>query len=260
MTCADVDRLLSEGTAIEELKGLPEVRQHLRQCGRCQELLAWMETPPPEVAMEDAAAERIRALLHADLTPVRPAPSTAVGVAAVFALAAMIALLHGLAMGSRGWERLSPVQAASLGVFAVVAIFLTALSLLSSIRPGSPRRMPARVPILVVAAGFPIAVCSLFPMISSEDFAAHGVRCLAGGLMVSAMTAGLTYGLSRRGYSTDWPVTGALIGTIGATVAVAALQVSCPELEVQHLVLWHGLTILLSIGGGYLAGRRTISP
>lgn len=50
----------------------------------------------------------------------------------------------------------------------------------------------------------------------------------------------------------------ATIGVIGGVAAILALQISGPDQEFGHLIVWHSLTIVMSIAGGYLAGRRTV--
>ncbi|MBI4907257.1 MAG: DUF1109 family protein [Acidobacteria bacterium] len=258
MTCTDVDQLLSEGVSVREMKLRAAVLEHMQSCRRCEDLVSWTEAPAPDPGLGELVEERIRSLIHADLKPVRPLPSTLGAIGGAFVLAGMISLLHTLTMGVRGWTALSWLQVHWLSGLFLGVILLAAISLIASIRPGSRQRVHAAIPILALAIGFPSLIGWLFPSGPREHFVADGVRCLAGGLMVAAMTAGLTYALARRGYSTNWPRTGATIGVIGGVVAILALQISCPDQEFGHLLVWHALAMLLSITGGYLAGRRTM--
>ena len=257
MTCDDVDRLLSEGHPARELKSMPAVVEHVRTCPRCDDVLAWTEAPVPDPGLGTFAEVRIRSILQTDLRPVRPLPSTLGAIGGALSLAAGISLMHALTMGAKGWVSLSAIQASLLGGFVVVMTVLITISLIASIRPGSRRRGAPSIPIVVLAIGFPALVGGLFPSGSRDHFFAEGVRCLAGGVMVAAMTAGITYAIARRGYSTNWPLTGAMIGAIGGVVAILALQISCPDQEAGHLMVWHGLAMLLVISGGYLGGRWT---
>lgn len=258
MTCDAVDRLLSEGISAGELKSRPDAAAHLQKCKRCEALVTWAAAPLPDPGVGALAAHRIRSLMQADLKPVRPLPSTGAAVVGALLLAGTVSLLHSLTMGARGWQALAWEQALLLGGLFTGVILLASASLVTSIRPGSRQRAPAAVPLCALLIGFPALTGWLFPSGPHEHFVADGVRCLAGGLMVAAMVSGIAYALARRGYSTNWPRTGATIGVIGGAVAVLALQISCAEQESGHLLVWHGLSIALSIAGGYLAGRRTM--
>ncbi|MBK7928059.1 MAG: hypothetical protein IPJ98_11405 [Bryobacterales bacterium] len=144
MTCADVDRLLSEGTPIAELKQIAAVSDHLRTCGRCDELLRWAESPSPDPALGSEAAARVRTLIHADLKPVRPLPSTPAVVTGAIAFAVAMAGLHMLTLGAQGWRALSLVQSLSLGALFAAIVILAALSLNVTLRPAALIRPCAR--------------------------------------------------------------------------------------------------------------------
>jgi hypothetical protein len=204
--------------------------------------------------------ERIRSRIHADLKPVRPLPSGWGAAGAALLLAVVISSMQAMTMGVAGWTALSPLQSGVLYSFSAGIIVLAANSLLTSIRPASRAWVSPLLPVLAFVLGFPLVVASLFPAGASDHFLSAGVRCLAGGLMITALTSGITYSLARRGYSVSWPRTGALIGVIGGAVAIAAQQVSCPDSEFGHLIVWHELTIVLSVTAGYLTGMRVERP
>ncbi|MBN8731610.1 MAG: DUF1109 family protein [Acidobacteria bacterium] len=256
MTCAEVDRLLSEGTPIVELKRIAACGGHLRNCGRCEELLRWAESPSPDPGLGGEAAARARTLIHADLKPVRPLPSTLVVVVGAIALASALAGLHMLTMGARGWLALSPLQSLSLGLLFVSIVILAAVSLNATLRPAARSFVPALAPLLLLPLGFASLALFLFDAYPQQHFFADGIACLSGGFMIALLTSALTFAFARRGYPLNWPLTGALIGALGGTVALLALQVSCPDHESGHLLVFHGLAMLASIAGGYLAGRR----
>jgi len=257
MTCADVDQLLSEGVPAMDLKLRPAVAEHMKSCRRCEDLIRWTDAPMPGPAVDASIEDRIRALIRADLRPVRPLPSTVGAIGAALALAAVIALMHALTMGVCGWEALSLLQVVWLGGLSVGVIMLAAVSLIASIRPGTRQFVNPLIPILTLAVGFPMLIGWLFQSGPREHFVSDGVHCLAGGLMLAALTAGITYMLARRGYAINWPRTGAIVGVLGGVVALLSLQISCPDQELSHLLVWHGLAMLTSISGGYLAGLRT---
>lgn len=255
--CADIDRLLSEGVPIGQLTANPALRSHAGVCPRCAALVCWAslpaQCPPPPLRIE----ERIRSMIQADLRPVRPVPAHRVGVAYAFALALFVSAMHGLTMGASGYAALSFAQTVSLGLFLATVILLSAVSLVSSIRPGSRRLVPPLLPVLTLTVGFPLLLYGLFDSVPGGELTAQGISCFAGGLMVSAIASGVTYVFARRGYSISGSRTGSLAGILGGATALLALQISCPDLDFQHIAVWHSLAMLFSVAGGYLAGKGT---
>lgn len=256
MTCTDVDSFLSEGKSLIELRSSVELRGHIEHCARCRDLVSWVEAPLPAPAISGGSMQRISSLLRADLRPVKPVPTIFQATVSICLVAAIIATLHTLAMGSRGWATLSlPQQVLVFGLCMLVALTGTA-SLLESVRPGSRKTIHPLLPLVAISAGFPVLVAALFPFGVGTDFITSGLRCLAGGIMLAGMTAAAAYSIIRGGYSTDWRRSGALLGTVSAAVAIGVLQVSCPDQELGHLLVWHGSAILLSILSGLAFGRK----
>lgn len=255
MNCAAVDRLLSEGVPSAVLRQRADVAAHLAGCARCRQLFAWMEQPAP--APDLAQVEpRIRLLLQADLRPVKPMPSLARAIASALVLAAGLVALHAMAIGLYGWEKLNTAQMATFAVLTGFALITSVYCLVISLQPGTLRRIHPALPVLLLTAGLPAWTLWWFPFEWHEHFIRDGLPCLAAGLLVAGLTGAITFSLARRGYSTNWPLTGALIGLFGGAVAAIALQLSCPDHEVAHILVWHGLTLVISVLGGYWAGRH----
>lgn len=257
MTCADFDRLLSHADSPSHWVPPGPAAAHLRDCPRCRELLLWAQTPAPDPACGHDAASRARLLIQADLKPVRPIPATPPALLAALALAAVIALLHSLTMGAAGWAALSSLQASALGSLFLAVVVLAAVSLLASLRPASRRWVPPLLPVLLLPLGFALIVSALFSSHAQAHFFTHGIGCLAGASMIALLTAAVSFSFCRRGYSLDWGLSGALIGAFSGAVALLALQLSCPDHNAAHLLVWHGLASIASIAAGYLAGRRS---
>jgi hypothetical protein len=257
MTCVEIDRLLSEGTPVAEWKQSAAVAGHLRTCTHCERLLRWSESPVPDPGCGDEVVSRVRMLIHADLKPVSPLPATSSAVLGTLALAASVVILHALAMGASGWTALSSPQIVALGGLFLAVVVLAAISLLASLRPASRQMVPPFVPVLLLPLGFALVVSAFFSSHEQAHFFADGIGCLAGGAMIAVLTGAVSFSFSRRGYSLDWGLSGALIGTFSGAVALLALQFSCPDHDSSHLLVWHGLAMLAAITGGYLAGRHT---
>jgi hypothetical protein len=162
-------------------------------------------------------------------------------------------------MGAAGWAALSSLQALALATLFLAVIVLAALSLLASLRPAARRWVPPQLPIVLLPLGFALIVSALFTSHARAHFFSHGIGCLAGAAMIAALTAAVSFSFSRRGYALDWGLSGALIGAFSGAVALLALQLSCPDHDAAHLLVWHGSAMLASIAAGYLAGRRSAS-
>jgi hypothetical protein len=252
MNCADVDRLLSEGS-------VEEARSHIETCARCRALVGFAVEPLPEFAVSAAMTERIQAMLREDLAPVRPLPGTGVWVLGGAALAAAWCGVHYFLFGAAGWTAMSALQLSALLILTLLVIGAAAVALFDSVRPGSRQRLPVLAPAGSLAVGFPLLAGVLYPVQLSPHFVRDGVMCLAVGLSASAIVGGLAYLVARRGYPTDRRRTGALLGVVGGAISVAGLSVECPAQEFLHLAVWHGLVILLSIAAGFLAGAAGVS-
>mgnify|MGYP005845260857 CR=1 FL=1 len=255
MQCQDVDRLLSAGRRVSDLMLNQQFKTHLEACRRCSGLVAWAETPCPVPEFSGEVEERIRSAILEDLTPVRPLPSMWASIAFVFAFTTAVAALYAARTGGAGLGYLTTKELLFLGGLSMAVIGLATAALWSSICPGSRRRFPLVLPVFLLAAGFPLFSAVFFSAGPEDHSAFRGIRCLTGGLLASVLTGAAAYRLARRGYSDDWALSGALIGTLAGAVSLVALQVSCPVHELRHLLLWHGATLFLAISGGYLAGR-----
>lgn len=255
MNCAAVDRLLSEGVPVAELRQRPDVQTHLAGCARCRQLFDWLEQPAPAPELP-SLEPRLRLLLRADLRPVQPMPSLGRAIASALVLAAGLVALHAMAMGLYGWEKLNTAQMGTFAALTGFALITSVYCLVSSLQPGTPRRIHPALPLLLLTAGLPAWTLWWFPFQWHQHFLRDGLPCLAAGLLVAGFTGAITFTLARRGYSTNWPLTGALIGLFGGAVAAIALQLSCPDHEVAHILVWHGLTLVISVLGGYWAGRH----
>jgi len=252
MECADVDRMLSEGRAEDA-----EVRTHVDSCDRCRAMVNFAGNPLPDFAVSTAAAERIRAAVRAELTPVRPLPGTRAWILGAVGLGGAWCGVHAVLFGTEGWAAMSAIQLTLLLGLALLVMAGAAVSLLDSVRPGSRQSFPPLAPAGLLMAGFALLAGLLFPAGMSPHFVREGVMCLVVGMIASAAVGGLAYLVARRGYSTDWRRTGMLLGVLGGAASMAGLSVECPRHEFTHLLVWHGLVILLSISAGFLGGRQS---
>lgn len=240
MNCADVDRQLSGGA--NSVPNPAELQNHVASCDRCGRLVQ--------------ASNRIGDLLRRDLNRVLPWPPLWVSVAGILALAAAFAGIQAFSLGTAGWNEFAAPQLIVLGIWAAAVIIAGAVSLDASVRPAAREWVPSWLPVLLLALGFPALAGLLFPAGPTDNFVSDGLKCFSGCMVIAALSGAFAYGFARRGYVTNWPRTGALLGVIGAAIAAVALQISCSDHIFAHMIVWHGMAIVLPVIVGWTLGRR----
>jgi hypothetical protein len=188
---------------------------------------------------------------------VKPLPSDVLlGLAIQATGSAVVAGFLGT-MGIRGWRTMQPLQISILLGFAGVLMLAFSLSFLRLIRPGAPPP-PVRIEMLVglLCLGFPGLCALLFPANLAQHSIRNGLFCLGSGMLLATLVCALLFRLARRGLVMDGTAAGAVAGAIGGIVAATALQGFCPHQEMSHLMVWHGLVIVMSVAVGLQSGRR----
>ncbi|MBM3759425.1 MAG: DUF1109 domain-containing protein [Acidobacteria bacterium] len=174
---------------------------------------------------------------------------------AIVASAAVSFGLWTAIMGIPGFNLLDHMRRLALTVYSFVLLVLLSISLARLLRPAVPRPISPTILLRSVAVGYPALASLLFPLQPvRESFFAEGVVCLLFGLITSFFASSLIWVLGRRGYVIHRTLSGAITGALGGITGIMILQWVCPDHEGAHIAFWHGLTGLLSIAGGALAG------
>lgn len=255
MDCKAVDKWLSEGRSPEELRRFPGFLDHLNKCFRCRLILDWLMAPVPDPHLRASLDNDVKALLRENLNRVRPLPGMAAMSAMILGAAAIVIAADALVLGTQGCVRLSFLQASGLGAVIVLAVTAAAVSLIASVSPGRPTRIPPAVSLGLLILGFPLAAALLFPFGAGLGLSAEGASCLPVGILLALVTIGAVWTVVRRGYSLDWRVSCTMIGATGGATALAALQTHCVRHEATHLIVWHGLAALIPLVAAFLWGR-----
>jgi hypothetical protein len=122
-----------------------------------------------------------------------------------------------------------------------IVLLIVTLSVLAVLWQASSERLPTAE----FFAGAPLALAIRCGV----------VACAVGGL------ATVSIFLSWRGTDPFTPrLSGAIAGLAGGMVGAVVLGRACPSDEAWHIVLGHGLAVLLLAGAGSLAGRRLFVP
>lgn len=226
--------------------------EHLRKCERCRRLYQWLTEGLPPQESSPAVYARIQAQLKQSLTPVSPQPSPRV-LAARFLMVFLLfsAPMIGM-MGTAGLHEMSLTQIIGIGAVLVCGAALLSLSLAWQMSPGSLHRVPPRIAVFTLAAGFLVATAILFPWREPQAFLLRGWSCLKAGLLMAAPAALLFWLLVRRGHTLASGALGATLGAIAGLLGASVLQLTCDRQDAAHLLVWHGGVVVISLGLGIL--------
>jgi hypothetical protein len=206
--------------------------------------------PAPELSPD--LRRKISGALADSLQPVKPIPSAGVlagQFAAVFLVfaAALVAV-----MGVTGFRTLDAWQALGILTILAAAVSLLSLVLAWQIRPGSLRKISAKLSWACFVLGFLTGAALLFPWRGAEAFVSRGWPCLLTGSAVAIPGAILFWLLTRRGVPLSARTFGGTLGAIAGLLGVTVLQFRCLYQDAAHLLIWHGGILVLSITVGVL--------
>ena len=207
----------------------------------------------------EAILRPIRATILADLRPVRPLPPERfflLGVLLVFA--AIVGAGCGL-IGMRGWAALDAVQKIAVFTPLIASSMLLAIAAVRGMAPGR-----ANVRSLAIAAGAAFAVligsiAVVFAPHLERHFVAHGLTCLTTGLEFSIPTAVVFAAIFSRGAMLSPALAGAASGGLAGLVGLTVLEFHCPNLNQEHILVWHIAVVLISACAGLAAGRLVMA-
>ena len=238
MRCDQIDDLRNEGHRTEA--SLPqEAREHLDSCNRCREFQAFWDSPAATVKASPEVQTRITQQIVCSLRPVSRLPSNLVLVAWLSSLTA-VAIAAGIWwLGAAGWQVLAPLQSATVFSLLGASIFLIANVLTNQMVPGARQRIAPSYAILGAFLSFLIAILLLFPYKLDPNFIEVGLRCWGRGLLVATGAAALFYPVLRRGAWLSPVRLGAAVGCLAGLAGLAALEITCPDLDREHIGVWH---------------------
>lgn len=237
MTCRDMDAVIDARAAGGVLP--PEAAAHVAGCDRCRRLLEAFDAAPGSPAPAPERMHWIQASLLVDLRPVKPLPPAAAVLSALAISFVIVSTAGVLQLHAYGWHVLGFAQ--KLAVFACLSLgaVVLALSAIGQMRPGSkfaapPAWLPAGVLLLLAAA-----MAAVFEPRPEAAFAVRGVRCLRAGLMYTIPGGLLSWFCLRRGAALDAKLMGATAGAFAALMGITVLEIHCPNLNLNHILVWH---------------------
>jgi hypothetical protein len=260
MNCDEATRIMLESDlgSLDERVRL-ELGRHCADCEKCRALsgmLAGMQSS----TLPAGLTEKTRRIVSEPSAASGPAPS-----AWRFALltAACLLLVAGPAtavLGLKGWLALSSAQA--WGCMLVLSLSGAAgfVALDGELRPGSARRLTGAGAAGVLGLAY-LGVLSLVA-VSNESGHRWGAALFcftAGSLVSAAMYWALRYA-GRWGYPLHATGAGLAMGALSALTGLLVLQLFCPKLELEHLLLGHATPLLAGITFAWWFERRRHAP
>jgi hypothetical protein len=91
-----------------------------------------------------------------------------------------------------------------------------------------------------------MVIAATFRSEQDSAFLASGAMCLKNGLKYSIPAALLLWLILRRGAILCPKLIGAGAGALAGLAGLSVLEVNCPNLNVFHILVWHGSVVAIS--------------
>lgn len=150
-------------------------------------------------------------------------------------------------------------------VLLLAAILLPALAALAALQiathtgPLGLGQSPRKLSLLLLAPTLLFSVSALVPAGSHSpiSFWKSTAECILGTMMFALMPLGLALFAFRRSFLSAAPLRTAAIGLACGALAAAAIELRCSIAGWQHVLLGHGVALLVCGGLGYGLARFT---
>jgi hypothetical protein len=259
VTCGDMDDVISSQSG-DSVPG-PQSAAHLARCEHCRSLthlldeFAAGDQPHPS----ERQLRRIETNIVGSLKPVRPLPPSSIFLFACAIIFFSVAATGAFLLGTDGWHALTRAERIAVFMTLAASAILLVVSVVRQIVPGSKHAIaPATLPfaILVVLV---LMMAATFRSRPDSAFIAGGLMCVKNGLAHAAPAAFLLRLTLRRGAILFPKLIGAAAGGLAGLIGLSVLEVSCSNLNVFHVLVWHGGVVLISSLGGAIVGAVTES-
>jgi hypothetical protein len=259
VTCRDMDDVISSQSGTSVLGPLPT--QHLVRCARCRSLAHLLDEVKAGDGLRPSESQlrRIETKIVTSLKPVRPllpSPFYLVACAVIFFSVAAAGTLQ---LGTNGWQALAVAQRIAVFMTVSASAILWAVSMVRHMVPGSKHAIaPTTLPLTIFAALI-LMMAATFRWRQESGFIAGGLMCLKNGLTYAIPAAFLLWLTLRRGAILFPKLMGAAAGGLAGLIGLSVLEGNCPNLNVFHILVWHGGVVLISSLGGALVGAAAES-
>ena len=257
MTCREMDDVISSWSGDSALA--PRPAKHLIHCKHCRGLTRLLDKADEGSRPSEKVLQRIQAGILEDLRPIRPltpSPILLFGCAIIFLSIMAVGVLL---LGLNGWDALRFVQRIVVFVTLAASALLLAVSMVRQMVPGSKHIFAPRVLLVTILPVFMMVIAATFRSQQESAFLASGVMCMKNGLIYSMPTGFLLWLIVRRGAILYSKLMGAVAGGLAGLAGLSVLVVNCPNLNVFHILVWHGGVVAISPLGGALLGAAVES-
>ena len=252
MTCRDMDDVISSRTSDSVLE--PQPAEHLIHCERCRGLTRLLDKADDWLRPSESLLRRIQSGILKDLKPIRPlAPPRILLFECAIVFLSVLAV-GVLLLGMKGWGAVNIVQRIVVFVTLAACAVLLANSMVRQMVPGSKEACAPAVLLVAILVVLMMVIAATFRPQQESAFLASGVMCMKNGLMCSMPAGFLLWLIVRRGAILYPKLMGAVAGGLAALAGLSVLEVNCPNLNVFHILVWHGGVVVIGCLGGALLG------
>jgi hypothetical protein len=257
VTCRDMDDAISSWSGDSLLE--PEHAKHLAHCGRCRALTVLLDNTDVGFHLSERLLRRLQAGVSKDLKPVRPLPKPHIFLLASAIVFLSVVAIGALLLGTTGWHVLNMVQRTAVFVTLAASAVLLANSMVQQMVPGSKHAFaPATLPTAILI-GLMLLIVATFRSQRESAFILGGLACMKNGLLFSVPAAFLLWLILRRGALLLPKLIGTAVGGLAGLSGLSVLEVNCPNLNVFHILVWHGGVVVIGSLGGALVGAAVES-
>jgi hypothetical protein len=256
MNCEDAARILLDNRLAALEPGVRlDVERHCASCSGCKALMDMMAEVEAG-SVPAALAEKTFEIVQAPLEAGAPAPSSL-----RFALLTVLAMavVAGLALTGLGLKGLRAMTVAQAwGALSLMAICGVAgwFAIDGELRPGSGRRLKGGGALLTLGASYVAVVALLAGSGGSAHLLRDAMFCFTVGSCVTMAMYWALRHISRWGYALHGTGAGFAMGSLSALAGLVVLQVFCPKIELDHLILGHGMALAAGIALALRIERR----
>jgi hypothetical protein len=255
VTCREMDDAISSRSG--DFRFEPLLAEHLIQCKHCRSLTRLLAHVDNEFRPSDSLSRRITAGILEDLQPIRPLPSFSVLLSACATISLSVVGVGTLLLGTSGWRAQTLEQRIAMFVTLGASTVLLAISMVRQMVPGSKRFFSPAVLLVAISGLLMTVIAATFRSQEESAFLTNGVICMKNGFMYSIPAAFLLWLVLRRGGVLDPNLIGGVAGALAGLTGLSALEVNCSNLNVFHILVWHGGVVAISSVGGILLGTIT---
>jgi hypothetical protein len=259
MNCKGTARALSEESRLPV-----EAQDHLRICGRCQELVRSLNSSAPVDPPSPATLHQIADGIATGLRPVHPVAPARYFFGAFVGIFVSIVALGVYRMGAFAIAVMTPRQTAAILSVLAISTGLLTYSLVNQMVPGSHHRISPRLLPVGITISLMIVIAVLFQFQHERDFWGNAWVCIRAGAPIGVLAALPFWLILRRGAILSPGMTGAATGLLAGLVGTSVLEIHCPNLDAWHILVSHlGVAMLCALAGlviGLAAESAPLTP